>query len=75
MIACDIMMNGIDAAWINGQAPSKYDVWSVAAHEFGHCLGFAHSAAGNVMYSYGNDNDVGNRTLGLGDARGNNDLY
>lgn len=35
----DTRMNS-SLSWINGQAPNKYDTWSVMAHELGHSLGF-----------------------------------
>lgn len=68
--------------WVNGAASGKIDIETIAVHEIGHSMGLGDlSCAGvsNVMES-GCDasyfyNSIAHRSLGLGDALGNNAKY
>jgi hypothetical protein len=53
-----------------------FDIWSVAAHEFGHAIGFAHTSDDKnapsyvqqqVMYRYTPIQDIGHRYMGASD--------
>lgn len=68
--------------WSTTGDASSYDVRSVAAHEWGHYLGMAHSASScsstynwTVMFPCTRIGDTVNRTLSVGDIEGAARLY
>jgi concanavalin A-like lectin/glucanase superfamily protein/matrixin len=63
--------------WGTGGQSDKNDVWSVMAHETGHAIGFKHRKDDrrSVMFESYVRGDLYNRTLGKGDAGGNNQKY
>lgn len=65
--------DGCTESWV------RYDVQSIAEHEFGHVLGLGHASTSddrwNTMYSYGYTGETLKRTLGSGDALGLATLY
>lgn len=57
---------------VTGPESGRYDLYSVAIHELGHCMGMDHSAdASAIMYAYYN----GSRTLSSDDIAGFSALY
>jgi len=65
-----------DRPWSNVGARTRYDIWSVFAHETGHTAGFDHVAStDNVMAPVIPRGATSNRRLGRGDANENNAKY
>jgi hypothetical protein len=59
------------------ESTAKYDVQSIATHEFGHTYGLDHPNPGRfeTMYAYGYTGETLKRSLGAGDSAGINAVY
>jgi len=65
-----------DLSWSTTAESDKYDVWNVAAHEFGHGLGMGHSSYTDAtMYSQTEKGEREKRYLSQDDVDGVTALY
>lgn len=74
LVDTDIRFN-VNCPWTHGALPGYYDLWSVAAHEFGHAFGALADLTGyyaqdQIMYWQARMNDTDQRHLGWGDYSG-----
>ncbi|WP_157251872.1 matrixin family metalloprotease [Patulibacter americanus] len=79
IVSFDMLFN-YEQPYTDGALPGFYDVWSVAAHEWGHAYGLDHVSGGAyddwlVMYPYSFQNDIKQRWNSQGDLNGIGALY
>ena len=70
----DIRIDSVRYAWstIGSGCGANWDVWSIAAHEFGHTMAINENSADSAltMFPSGSPGQCHNRTLGKGDILG-----
>lgn len=77
MTECDIRMNSSYAWYAGAGSPpaGQWDWQSVAAHEFGHCMGFGHSSLRNAVMYASIGSGVAKRTPTADDINGRTAMY
>ena len=73
MLECDLVFNDLNYTWWNGSGGcySYFDIWNVAAHEFGHFLCLDHSSNYfATMYAYVSYCETHKRSLHSDDING-----
>jgi hypothetical protein len=72
----DILFNGSGHQFTTSQAPNRFDIQDVAAHELGHLLGLDHTGwAGGTMYPYVDETVILHRSLSDDEWAGLRDAY
>ena len=70
IVDANVVFNGFDHSWTTDPEaePGRFDIQSVATHEFGHALGFGHSAVGgSTMFPRTGSGSALPRSLALDD--------
>ena len=79
VVECDTRFNAAHRSSVDGSTAGRAsDIWGIMVHETGHCIGFNHVIGNdNVMSSAFESaaEAVSDRSLGRGDANGNNRKY
>jgi hypothetical protein len=77
MLECDLRFNDAQRWYVGrGNVPNgQIDLYSVALHEFGHCLGLEHSGGRSTVMSPTIGDGVARRRLGSDDIAGRAAIY